>query len=158
MAVRFVLALAIAASALGACGPTEGDDPTPQGDVTAAGAPVRLVDEADADLILIVSNQSLDDEAVGLTVTLDDVTVVDGNFHVEDQHNWISFPLSMPSGGHEVIADSDSEATLRESFEVPGDKTRYAIIEYWNEDDSPETDDAAVDFTWHFQGQAPAFA
>jgi len=155
--VRCALVLAIATLALGGCGGVEGEDPTPHSDVTAADATVALVDRAEADLVLIVSNQSLDDDEVRLTVWVDGVTVVDGDFHVEDQHNWIYFPLSLPAGGHEVIAESDSGATLRESFEVPRNKTRYAIIEHWTEDDSVETDDAPVDLTWEFQGQAPAF-
>ncbi len=118
---------------------------------------MRLVDDGDADLVLIVSNQSFDDEEVRLKVVIDGVTVVDGDFHVEGQHNWIRFPLGVPPGDHEVTADSDSGATLQESFEVPGDKPRYAVIEYWTEDDSPDTDDPAVDLTWQFQRQAPAF-
>lgn len=155
--VRFTLALAIATLALAGCSAPEGEDPIPHSEVTAADAAVALVDEAEADLVLIVSNQSLDDEEVRLTVTVDGVTVVDDDFHVEDQHNWISFPLSLPSHGHEVIAESDSGATLRESFEVPRNGTRYAIIEHWTEDDSADTDDASVDLTWQFQRQAPAF-
>lgn len=157
MTVRFALVLAIATFALGGCGAVEGQDPTPHSDVTAADATVALVDEAEADLVLIVSNQSFDDDEVRLTVTIDGVTVVDGDFHVEDQHNWINFPLSLPSGGHEVIAESDSGATLRESFEVPRNKTRYAIVEHWTEDDSANTDDASVYLTWQFQRQPPAF-
>lgn len=93
-----------------------------------------------------------------MTVWVDGVTVVDGDFHVEDQHNWLSFALSLPTGGHEVIAESDSGVTLRESFEMPRNKTRYAIIEHWTEDDSPDTDDAPVTLTWQFQRRAPAFA
>ena len=157
MTVRFALALTIAILALGGCGAAEGEDPIPHSDVTAADATVALVDEAEADLVLIVSNQSLDVEEVRLTVKVDGVTVVDGDFHVEDQHNWINFPLSLSSGGHEVIAESDSGATLRESFEVPRNTTRYAIIEHWTEDDSADTDDASVDLTWQFQRQAPTF-
>lgn len=93
-----------------------------------------------------------------MTVRVDGVTVVQGDFHVEDQHNWISFGLTLPSGGHEVVAESDSGATLRESFEMPRNKTRYAIIEHWTEDDSPDTEDPPVDLTWQFQHQAPGFA
>ncbi len=142
---------------MGGCGAAEGQDPIPHPEVTAAAAAVALVDEAEADLILIVSNQSLDDEEVRLTVAVDGVTVVDDDFHVEDQHNWISFPLGLPPGGHQVIAKSDSGATLRESFQVPRNKTRYAILEHWTEDDSAGTDDAAVYVTWQFLHRAPAF-
>ena len=157
MTVRRAPVLAVAALALGGCGAAEGEDPTPHADVTAADAAVALVDRADADLVLIVSNQSFDDEEVRLTVKVDGATVVDGNFHVEDQHSWIYFPLKVPAGGHEVIAESDSGATLRESFDLPRDRTRYAIIEHWTEDDSAQTDDAPVALTWELQRRAPAF-
>lgn len=155
--VRLSLVVALVSWAVLGCGAARGIDPTPDPEVTATGAAVRLVDDGDADLVLIVSNQSFDDEEVRLKVVIDGVTVVDGDFHVEGQHNWIRFPLGVPPGDHEVTADSDSGATLQESFEVPGDKPRYAVIEYWTEDDSPDTDDPAVDLTWQFQRQAPAF-
>ena len=157
MTVRRGLVAALAIVALCGCGPMEGEDPTPHSDVTARDSAIALVDEAEADLVLIVSNQSFDDEEVRLTVTVDGVTVVDDDFHVEDQHNWIYFPLRLPSGGHEVTAESDSGATLRESFEVPPDQKRYAIIDYWTEDDSAESDDAPVDLSWEFLRHAPGF-
>jgi hypothetical protein len=157
MSVRLTLTVALGLWALVGCDAAQGVDPTPAPDVTATDAAVRLVDEDEADLVLIVSNQSFDDEEVRLTVTVDEVTVVDGDFHVEDQHNWISFPLGLPPGAHEVTAESDSGATLRESFEVARNKSRYAVIDYWTEDDSPDTDDPEVDLTWQFQRHAPAF-
>jgi len=144
------VALALASWALVGCGEAQGVDPTPHPEVTAADAAVRLVVEDQADLVLFASNQSFDDEKVRLTIAVDGVTVVDGDFHVEGQHNWISFPLSLSPGGHEVTAESDSGATLRESFQVPRDKTRYAVIDYWTQDDS-------ADLTWLFQRQPVAF-
>jgi hypothetical protein len=155
--VRCTPVLAIAALALGGCGASAGDDPTPHPDVTDADAAVALVDEADADLVLIVSNQSFDDEEVRLTVKVDGATVVDGDFHVEDQHNWIYFPLQVPAGDHEVIAESDSGAALRESFELPRNRPRYAIIEHWTDADPAGTDEAPVALTWELQRRAPAF-
>ena len=137
--------------ALVGCGEAQGVDPAPHPEVTAADAAVRLVGKAEADLVLYVSNQSFDDEEVRLTVTIDGATVVDGEFHVEGQHNWISFPLALSSGGHEITTESDSGATLRESFEVPQGKTRYAVIEHWTEDDS-------TDLTWKFYRQPVGFA
>lgn len=148
--VRLVLVVAFAVCALVGCGETEGVDPTPNPEVTAADADVRLVEEEQADLVLWASNQSFDDEKVRLTVAVDGVTVVDGDFYVEDQHNWVSFPLSMPPGVHEITANSDSGATLRETFRVRDNKTRYAAIDYWGEDDSAE-------LTWLFQRQPIAF-
>jgi hypothetical protein len=148
--VRLALALTLALWALVGCGETEGVDPAPHPEVAAADAAVRLVGEAEADLVLYVSNQSFDDEEVRLTVTIDDVTVVDGDFHVEGQHNFVSFPLTLSSGGHEITAESDSGATLRQSFEVRRGKTRYAAIEHW-------TEGGSADLTWQFQRQPMAF-
>jgi hypothetical protein len=144
------LALALAPWALVGCGEAQGVDPTPHPEVTAADADVQLVGKEQADLVLYASNQSFDDEKVRLTVAVDGVTVVDGDFHVEDQHNWISFPLSLSPGVHEVTAKSDSGAALSKSFRVPGDKTRYAVIDHWGEDDS-------ADLSWSFQRQPMAF-
>lgn len=143
------LALALALWALVGCSEAQRVDPAPHPEVTSADAVVRLVSEAQADLLLHVSNQSFDDEEVRLTVTIDGVTVVDGGFHVEDQHNWVSFPLTLSSGEHEITAESDSGATLRESFEVRRGKTRYAVIDHWT--------DGTADLTWQFQRQPVAF-
>ncbi len=150
-ALATALALALAPWVLVGCGEAQGVDPTPHPEVRAPDAAVRLVEEEQADLVLYVSNQSFDDEKVGLTVAVDGVTVVDGEFHVEDQHNWISFPLSMSPGVHEVTAEADSGATLSESFQIPGDKPRYAVIDHWTEDDS-------ADLSWLFERQPVSFA
>lgn len=147
---RLALALALAPWSLVTCADPAGVDPAPHREVTGTDAPVNLVGEDEADLVLHVSNQSFDDEEVRLTVRVDGVTVVDGDFHVEDQHNWVTFPLSMSAGGHEITAESDSGATLRESFDVRAGKTRYAVIDHW-------TEDGSADLTWLFQRQPIGF-
>ncbi len=146
LALILVLALSVAG-----CGESQGVDPAPDSEVTAPGAAVRLVGRAEADVLLYVSNQSFDDEEVLLTVTIDRVTVVDGDFHVEGQHNWVSFPLTLSPGEHEITAESDSGATLRESFEVRRDKRLYAVIDHW-------TEQGSADLTWLSQWQPLAFA
>ena len=148
--VRLALVLALSVCALVGCGEPEGVAPSPHPDVTATEAAVRLVDEVEADLVLYVSNQSFDDEKVRLKLAVDGVTVVDADFEVADQHNWISFALGLAPGVHEVTAKADSGATLRETFRVPDNKTRYALIDYWGEDDSSE-------LTWLFQRAPMAF-
>ncbi|ANH38591.1 hypothetical protein I601_2166 [Nocardioides dokdonensis FR1436] len=154
MPSRRVVALALlpvlASGALVGCGDDQGEDPVAHADVTAAGSAVRLVDRSEADLVLHVSNQSFDDERVGLEIAVDGVTVVDDDFHVGSQHNWVSFSLSLPSGAHEVTAESDSGATLRERFRVLDGTTRYAVIDHWGAGDSAE-------LTWLFQRGPVAF-
>ena len=152
MTVRAALLVPLAALwSVGGCGATEAVDPAAHPDVTDEDAAVRLVDDAEADLVLHVSNQSFDDEKVRLTIAVDGVTVVDGDFEVEDQHNWVSFSLEMSPGVHEISADADSGATLHESFDVPGDATRYAVVDYWGEGGSAE-------LTWLFQRRPVVFA
>ncbi|GAB3257025.1 hypothetical protein [Arthrobacter pigmenti] len=77
--------------------------------------------------------------------------MVDGDFHVEGQHNWMSFPLTLRPGVHEITAESDSGPTLRESFEIPRGKKRYAVIDHW-------TENGSADLTWLFQRQPVGFA
>jgi hypothetical protein len=151
MTPRTALALTLAAGTLASCAEAQGVDPAPHPEVTGAGAAVRLVDPTEADLVLWVSNQSFDDAEVRLTVTVDTVTVVDGDFHVEGQHNWIRFPLALRPGRHDIEAGSDSGARLAESFQVPRRGTRYAVIDHW-------TEDGSADLTWHFSRQPVAFA
>lgn len=153
--VRLALALALLWGLVGCRvagqGAGQDADPAPDSEVTAADSAVRLVDQADADLVLYISNQSFDDPRVHLTVTIDDVTVVNGELHVEGQHNWVSFPLALSSRrGHEITAASDSGATLRESFKVPRGKVRYAVIDHW-------TEDGSADLSWQFQRQPVGF-
>jgi hypothetical protein len=148
--VRAVLAL-VTPWVLVACGEASGVDPSPHPEATAAESDVRIVAKEQADLVLYASNQSFDDEEVRLTIAVDGVTVVEGDFPVEDQHNWVSFPLALSVGAHEITAEADSGATLSESFEVPGEKARYAVIDHWGEGDSAE-------LTWLFQRQPVAFA
>ena len=147
---------AMVAGGLAGCGATlglggPGVDPTPHREVTTAGAEVRLVERDRADLLLYVSNQSFDDERVRLTVVVDGLTVVDGDFEVADQHNWVRFPLRLSPGRHEITARSDSEAVLEQSFRVPGDARRYAVIDYWTETEGPT-------ITWQLTRRELAFA
>lgn len=133
MAVRALLLTV----ALAGCGVPAGTDPRPHAEVTSGSSDVRLVEEGRADLLLHVSNQSFDDSAVRLTVTVDGVTVVEGDFHVEDQHSWTTFPLALAPGEHVITAESDSQASLRRSFATPVRGARYAVVNYWGDDDRP---------------------
>src|SRR5690349_18993663 len=109
------LAPALAFWALAGCSQPDGPDPAPHPDVTATDAAIQLVDDAEANLVLYASNQSFDDEKVRLTIAVDGLTVVDGDFYVGDQHNWVSFPLRLAPGFHEVTAKADSGASLQKS-------------------------------------------
>ena len=72
--------------------------------------------------------------------------MVDGDLHVEGEHNWITFPLDLSPGGDEIPAQSDSGADVVRSFEAPRGKARDAVIEHL-------TEDGSVDLTWQLQRQ-----
>lgn len=148
--------LVLGPGALAGCGDEAAVDPAPAAEVRAADSPVRLVEEADADLVLYVSNQSFDDETVRLEVSVDGVTVVDGNFDVGNQHEWVQFPLALGPGRHELRADSDSGATLRKTFTVPADEPRYAVVDHWGANRWGGGDTAEL--TWLFQAEPVAFS
>ena len=63
-------------------------------------ADIRVTSEADANLHLWVSNQSFVDDTVHVSVSIDDVDVLSSPFAVEDQHNWVLYPISAPAGPH----------------------------------------------------------
>jgi hypothetical protein len=120
---------------------------------TATGsAAIRIVAEQDADLHLWVSNQSFEDDPVGVRVTVDGVEVVRRPFAVEGQHNWILFPIEAPPGNHVVHAVSDTGAELRESFTLPEEGRRYAVVDYWY-----YPGDGDRQFTWRLQATPIGF-
>jgi len=77
-----LVALALTACVLTVCSGDE--DPTPHPQVTASDPEVRLEAPDDADLVLYVSDHSFEDETVRLKLAVDGVTVVDGEFRVDE--------------------------------------------------------------------------
>lgn len=121
----------------------------------AAGPPepaVELVGEDEADLHLWISNQSFADDPVGITVTVDGVTVVDRDFDVESQHNWQLFPVALDPGRHTLRAESHTGIVFERSFVVPEGSVRYAVLDYWNYEDR-----AGRHFSWDVRRQPVAF-
>lgn len=136
-------------AALVGCGTGQSQDPAPNPEVTSPSADVRLVGETapDANLSIVITNQSFEDEEVQLEVKVDGITVVNGDFHVEGQHNFVSYQLAVQPGTHELTAESeDFGEKLRETFEVPPGKDRHALIEHW-------TRKGSADLDWQFQRQ-----
>ena len=81
---------------------------------------------------LFVSNQSFDDDPVGLTISIDDAQVIVGDFHVEGQHTWIGFLLTgLEPGPHVLHAVSDTGVEEGFEFEVVADAPRHLVLNYW---------------------------
>ncbi len=81
-------------------------------------------------LILYVSNQSFDDDPIGILIEIDDRIVVDEQFFVEGQHNWIEFNIALEPGTHMIEAVSSTGASYSSEFEM-ADTTRWAVLDYW---------------------------
>jgi len=86
---------------------------------------------APAPFTLYVSNQSFDDPTVRITISIDDQVVVEQDFDVESQHNWIKFEPEVGPGDHSLRAVSDTGAEYTVDFTVPGGEPRWAVVDYW---------------------------
>jgi hypothetical protein len=83
-------------------------------------------DPASANVVLWVSNQSFIDQSVHITVKIDGRAIIDQEFDVEGQHNWIKFPLAVDPGPHALAISSDTGARLIDQLVVPETGLRYA--------------------------------
>ena len=89
-------------------------------------------DDASATLVLWVSNQSFRQDDVGITVRIDTVPVIDGEFPVQDENNWVHFPLTLEPGQHELVAQTTSGVSTVQSFSTPSSGSGvHAVLSYW---------------------------
>lgn len=87
---------------------------------------------------LWVSNQSSADDPVGLAISIDGAQVVDEQFDVEGQHNWIAFDIAgLQPGRHEVAATSETGVEHTETFTVLEGAPRWLVLDYWYDRDDP---------------------
>ena len=98
-----------------------------------SGGPIDLVVDQDssAAVMLYVSNQSFEDDEIGIVVTLDGTEIIDREFDVGDQHTWIPFRVRLPPGEHTLEAASSTGVTFTTRFEATDTATRYAVLDYW---------------------------
>ncbi len=64
-------------------------------------------------------------------MSIDGVEVIDESFDVEDQHNWVLFPLAVPPGERDLTAVSDTGAEFERTITVPKRDQRFAVLDYW---------------------------
>jgi hypothetical protein len=118
------------------------DSPSPSENPTASAPP----------LTLYVSNQSFEDATVWITISIDGEVVVDQNFAVKDQHNWITFEPAVEPGDHTLTASSDTGAELSVEFTTRAREPRWAVVAYWwYPDDIPRS------FTFDIHDEPIAF-
>lgn len=127
--------------------------PRPEASTTAGVSDIRLIEEAKADLVLYVSNQSFEDSPVIIEIAIDGVLLVDQAFAIEGGHNWVTFPTSLPPGEHIITATSNTGASTEQTVEIPEGERRWAALDYWY---SPEGEPRR--FTWHLSMEPIKFA
>lgn len=101
-------------------------------------------------VVLYVSNQSFERATVDIEVVIDGSEVVDDDFAVGNQHNWVEYRLGLGPGRHALrVSSGEGGAALERSFTVAG--RTWLVVDYWCCDDGPS-------FTLHLSRQPVAFA
>jgi len=96
---------------------------------------------------LTVSNQSFELTQVDITVLLDGNVVVDDNFEVGDQHNFVEYRFELPRGSHTLRAVSSGAGVAREEqIDITGE--HWAYIGFLS-----RTGAAPRSFEFAFQGE-----
>lgn len=113
---------------------------------------IQLAPREDAVLHLWVSNQSFVDDPVDVTISVDGIEIINQPFTVENQHNWVLFPINAPREQHTLSAVSDTGAELEQAFTLPARGRRYAVLDYWNYQNRD-----GRHFTWHIENKPVAF-
>ena len=79
---------------------------------------------------LFISNQSFAMSNVDISVSIDNVTVVEDRFPVEDQHCWRAFPVSLSNGVHILVAATKTGATNLQT-EITISSNHSALLSFW---------------------------
>ena len=94
------------------------------------GGPPTPAARDDANFILFVSNQSFDLSTVDIKVEIDGVPVVNRDFNVANQHNWVEFPLKLSTGEHQMVVTSTrGQSSLTHKFSTFGKK--WCVVDFW---------------------------
>jgi hypothetical protein len=96
-----------------------------------AGPATTRAPRGESTLVLYVSNQSFSDDPVEIRVMIDQDLVVDDDFLVEGQHNWVEYELPLPEGHSKLIATSGTGVVHEVDLDMPADGTRWAVLDYW---------------------------
>ena len=117
-------------------------------------AAMPVASNADShNVVLYVSNQSFADDPVRIRVELAGQVIVDSSFRVETQHTWVEHRLTVPAGTHQVRVTSNTGVASTHDLSVPGEGTRWVVIEYWY-----YPGDTPRGFTFYVSDQQVAFA
>jgi len=92
--------------------------------------------EQEANVHLYVSNQSFVESTARMRVRLEDVVVVDQEFEVCGQHNWVAFHLRLAPGWHDLVATTPTGLRVDSRVDVPETPgQRWVVVSHWTEDE-----------------------
>ena len=114
-------------------------------------APDALPTTRDGNFILYVSNQSFGLPEVDIRVEIDGRPAVDGEFRVEDQHNWVEFRFRLPKGRHTLRAVSETGGA-EASWQFSVTDRHWAVVDYWYAAGDPKS------FSFHVSDEPIGFA
>lgn len=98
------------------------------------GPPVgQLQTEPDpGEVKLWLSNQSVTDDPVAVSIVIDGEPAFDADLEVKGQHNWIPWEIGgLNPGAHTITARSDTGAEFTGTFTLPAGEARWVVLDYW---------------------------
>lgn len=98
------------------------------------------IEPTDEVFVLMVSNQSFEDDRVGLQISIDGQVVADDRYVVGSQHTVTTYVVrGLAPGSHELSVTSDTGVSFVSRVRAAEGRPRWAYLTYWYHPD--DTDD-----------------
>jgi hypothetical protein len=98
------------------------------------------IEPTDEVFVLMVSNQSFEDDPVGLQISIDGQVVADDRYVVGSQHTVTTYVVrGLAPGSHELSVTSDTGVSFVSRVRAAEGRPRWAYLTYWYHPD--DTDD-----------------
>ncbi|MCM1990990.1 hypothetical protein [Oceanirhabdus seepicola] len=95
-----------------------------------------------ANLILMVSNQSFSMDKVNLSIYIDERLLVNDTYLVEDQHKYLYYYILIEEGDHDISVKYNDQVIGQETIKILNDKSTWVALSYWKEKD----EESFIDF------------
>jgi hypothetical protein len=102
-------------------------------------APGFQIEPTDEVFVLLVSNQSFEDDPVGLQISIDGQVVADDRYDVGSQHTVTTYVVrGLAPGSHELSVASDTGVSFASRVTTAEGRPRWAYLTYWYYPDDTE--------------------
>lgn len=97
---------------------------------TGTTPPVVAADEPV--FVLVVSNQSFEDDTVGMVITIDGQVVADDAYEVREQHTTSTYHVrGLAPGAHDVEVATNTGVGYGTTIRIPESGAHWAYVTYW---------------------------